>query len=440
MGPRAGPDHPGFWAPKPAGGVLPARAAICHSPPAMSDWRDRIQQAIEDYRQGRMVILVDDEDRENEGDLCLPAELVTPEAINFMAKHARGLICLTLTEERIRRLNLPMMVPENASPLGTAFTVSVEAAKGVSTGISAADRATTVQAAVADDAVPSDLISPGHVFPLLAKPGGVLVRTGQTEGSVDLARLAGLRPAGVICEIMNDDGTMARMPELEAFAAEHGLTIVTVADIIRQRLERESLVEAVRDVEVVLGDSGAWRAKAYVNQVDSLQHLALIKGDISGDSPTLVRVHTGCPLGDVFANAACDCGPQLQTTLARIAEEGRGVLLYLHRDLRTLATLIDQHVLGRKGEASEPVGPAAQPGMPPTLRDFGIGAQILRDQGLGRIRLLTNNPKKIKGLEGYGLDVIERLPLAVEPTPENIAYLRSRREEGQMLRKATEER
>ena len=394
----------------------------------MDPWKPRVDEALAEIRAGRMVILVDDEDRENEGDLCMAAELVTPEAVNFMAVHARGLICLALTDERLDRLQLPMMVQDNTSRLGTAFTVSIEAAQGVTTGISAADRATTILAAVADDAGPEDLVRPGHIFPLRARPGGVLVRTGQTEGSVDLARLAGLKPAGVICEVMNSDGTMARMPQLEEFGAEHGLSIVTVADLIRYRLERDSLVRAVRDAPVLLAGDSEWRAVVYENEVDSYRHLALVKGDPGDGGPVLVRVHNACILGDVFGNVTCDCGQRLRGALDLIEAEGAGVVLYLHGDLRPLPWMVDHHGRAEPGTGSPPVA-ASEVGMPATLRDFGIGAQILRDLGLSQIRVITNNPKTIKGLRGYGLDVVERVSIPIRRSEAHIRFLESCRDD-----------
>lgn len=362
-----------------------------------------------------MVVLVDDEDRENEGDLVMAAQACTPEDINFMATHARGLICLTLTDERIRQLNLPMMVPENGSPLGTAFTVSIEAAQGVTTGISAHDRARTVQVAVADEAKASDLVRPGHIFPLRAQPGGVLVRTGQTEGSVDLARLAGSKPAGVICEIMNTDGTMARMAELEVFAEEHDLVICSVADIIRYRLEEESLVRRLTEGPMTTANGAQWRAVAYGTAVDDLEHIALVHGDVQGCDGVLVRVHIENALGDVFGATQCDSQGFLHGALRRIEEEGAGVLLYLHRDLRPLAGVINHYLRGEREGDRPPAAPTSQPGMPETMRNYGVGAQILRDLGLGRIRLITNNPKNIVGLEAYGLQVVERVAAVAGP-------------------------
>jgi len=362
-----------------------------------------VEKALSQIRRGRMVILTDDEDRENEGDLVMAAEKVTPDAINFMATHGRGLICLSLTEERIRQLNLPLMVQENTSPYQTAFTVSIEASRGITTGISAQDRARTVRAAVAPNAKPSDLVRPGHVFPLRARTGGVLVRTGQTEGSVDLARLAGLFPAGVICEVMNPDGTMARRPQLQRFAQKQGLMLLSVADIIRYRLRHERLVHRVAELPFERPDGGRFRAIAYSSDVDSKVHIALVKGDISGSAPVLTRVHRACLAGDVFGSASCDCGAQLQQALQRIAEEERGVIVYLQKDQAVDSTLVCTHLARRE----EPGSRADHT----RLREFGVGAQILKDLGLERLRLLTNNPKKIVGLESYNLSVVEQIPL-----------------------------
>jgi 3,4-dihydroxy 2-butanone 4-phosphate synthase/GTP cyclohydrolase II len=392
---------------------------------------ERVQAAIEDVRAGKMVILVDDEDRENEGDLTMAAEKVTPEAINFMAKFGRGLICLTLTEEKADALELPLQSARKGggSPFGTAFTVSIEARRGVTTGISAKDRATTILTAVKEDARPEDLITPGHVFPLRAKRGGVLVRTGQTEGSVDLARLAGLSPAGVICEIMNDDGSMARMPDLEKFAAQHDLKILSIADLIEWRLERESLVEerAQAPLTPAFGAGAEWTTRVYGTPVESTEYLALTLGDVSGDQPVLVRVQTACFPGDVFGSAACDCGAQLRAAMQAIEREGRGVFLYVHAAGRqSLYADVKAHVLHEEGPRVA--------GGEHKLRDFGLGAQVLSQLGVKQIRLLTNNPKKIVGLEGYGLTVVERVPIEVGATKHNITYLRDKRDrEGHLL-------
>lgn len=384
-----------------------------------------IEEALEDIRQGKIIILVDDEDRENEGDLTMAAEKVTPEAINFMAKFGRGLICLPLTPEKIDKLGLRLMVRDNQSPFQTAFTVSIEARRGVTTGISAHDRATTILTAADDDCKPSDLVQPGHVFPLRARRGGVLVRAGQTEGSVDLARLAGLKPAAVICEVMNDDGTMARLPDLERFSAQHGLKIATIADLIAYRLRTERLVQraAVTRLPTYHGD---FTAIAYTNSVDKLEHIALVKGDIHPDEPVLVRVHSECLTGDALGSLRCDCGDQLKAALTRIEHEGKGVLLYIHQEGRGIGLInkLKAYQLQDQGcdtvEANEALGFAAD------LRDYGIGAQILTDLGVRKMRLMTNNPKKMIGLEGYGLTVEERVPIEMPPKPENIDYMRTK--------------
>ncbi len=374
----------------------------------------RVEKAIDQIRNGRMVILVDDEDRENEGDLVMAAELVTPEAINFMAMHGRGLICLSLTPERCDRLDLPPMVQVNSSGFGTAFTVSVEAASGVTTGISAADRAHTIRVAVAKSAKASDLARPGHVFPLRAKAGGVLVRTGQTEGSVDLARLAGLEPAGVICEILKPDGTMARRPDLEGFAAAHGLLILSVADLIRFRLLRERLVERVSEVEVDVAEIGRFRAVSYRNAVDDLEHLALVKGQPVEDAPVLGRVHQESVLGDIFRCASTDSRWRLEYALREIERQGCGVLVYLQKPAPRLSSEIEQLQTGGV-RAAKPVDRGAV-GLPADLREFGIGAQILLDQGIRQLRLLTTTPSThIKGLEGYGLTVVEHVCIPPRP-------------------------
>jgi 3,4-dihydroxy 2-butanone 4-phosphate synthase/GTP cyclohydrolase II len=365
-----------------------------------------VERAIGEIRKGRMVILTDDTDRENEGDLVMAAEKVTPTAINFMATHGRGLICLSLTEDRIRQLALPLMVQDNTSPFGTAFTVSIEAARGVTTGISAADRARTILAAVAAKAKPGDLVRPGHVFPLLAREGGVLVRTGQTEGSVDLARLAGLSPAGVICEVMNPDGTMARRPELQRFARKHGLTLLSVADLIRYRLQNDRLVRRVATQELRRPQQGTWIAHAYQSDVDADVHVAMVKGDITGPEPVLTRMHRACPVGDLLGTAGCDCGSQLEQAFKAIADAGRGVLVYLHKAVRPTSALTCTRA------QAEEAGPGADRSR---LREFGVGAQILKDLGLRRLRLLTNNPKKIVGLESYSLEVVEQIPLSRPP-------------------------
>lgn len=388
-----------------------------------------IEEAIEDIRQGRMIILVDDENRENEGDLTIAAEMVTPGAINFMAIHGRGLICLAMASELIDRLDLPMMASRNESRFGTAFTVSIEARVGVSTGISAYDRSTTVLAAVADEARPEDIVSPGHVFPLRARKGGVLVRAGQTEGSVDLARLAGKKSAAVICEIMREDGNMARMPDLEEFAAKHNMKIASIADLIRHRMRHDSLsVRRISEANLPTCHGGDFKVVAYESEVDSGVHVALIKGEITSDEPVLVRVHSQCLTGDVFGSLRCDCGPQLQAAMRIIAEEGRGVILYMRQEGRGigLANKIRAYCLQDNGkdtvEANEELGFA------PDLRDYGVGAQILVDLGVTQMRLMTNNPKKIVGLQGYGLEVVGRVPIEVQACEQNLQYLLTKKE------------
>ena len=387
-----------------------------------------IEEAVEDIRAGKMVILVDDEDRENEGDLTMAAEMVTPEAINFMAKFGRGLICLTLTPEKCDQLNLPPMVSANTSSFGTAFTVSIEAKTGVTTGISAADRAHTILTAVADDATADDLARPGHVFPLRARTGGVLVRTGQTEGSVDLATLAGLKPAGVICEIMNDDGTMSRMPELREFAREHGLKICSVADLVAYRMRNESLVRRAVEVPLPTQYGGEFTAVAFQNDVDQFEHLALVKGDVAGDGPVLVRVHSECMTGDVFGSCRCDCGDQLHSAMAMIEQEGRGVILYMRQEGRGIGLINKLKAYSLQDKGKDTVEANLALGFKADLRDYGIGAQILVNLGIKNIRLMTNNPKKIVGLEGYGINIVERVPIQMEATEQNLKYLQTKRE------------
>jgi 3,4-dihydroxy 2-butanone 4-phosphate synthase/GTP cyclohydrolase II len=389
----------------------------------------RVEKALEELRKGRMVILVDDADRENEGDLVLAAEFVTPEAINFMAKYARGLICLSLTEEQVKRLGLAMMVSDNQSTYSTAFTVSIEGARGVSTGISAADRSTTIKAAINPSAVPEDVVRPGHVFPLRARKGGVLVRAGQTEGSVDLCRLAGLRPAGVICEVMNDDGTMARSADLRKFGAEHGLVILGVADIIQYRMQREALVRRGAEARVPTEFGGEMRCIAYENDVDGAQHVALVKGTWAPDEPVLVRVHSKCLTGDVFGSKRCDCGPQLNRALQMIDQAGKGVLVYLDQEGRGIGLVNKLKAYNLQDDGADTVEANEKLGFRADLRDYGIGAQILRDVGVRKMRLMTNNPKKIDGLKRlYDLEVVERVPVEAGLSQENEGYLQVKRD------------
>ncbi len=387
---------------------------------------DTIEDAIEELRKGGMVILVDDEDRENEGDLCVVAEKVTPEAINFMAKYGRGLICLSLTPERVKTLKLPMMTDDNTSSFGTAFTVSIEAKRGVTTGISAHDRATTILTAIDPGTGPEDLARPGHIFPLRARPGGVLQRAGQTEGSVDMARLAGLYPAGVICEVMSDDGTMARVPELMKFASKHKLKIVTVKDLINYRMKNESFVHRASDVNLPT-DFGDFRAMAYRNDMDENLHIAFVKGEIEPGDKVLVRVHSECLTGDVFGSKRCDCGEQLHRAMGMIEKEGKGVLLYMRQEGRGigLANKLKAYELQDKG--LDTVEANIKLGFKPDLRDYGIGAQILVDIGVRDMRLITNHPKKIVGLAGYDLKVVERVPIEIKPHDKNILYLKTKK-------------
>jgi len=386
----------------------------------------KIEAALEDIRQGKMVILVDDEDRENEGDLTMAAEKITPEAINFMAKYGRGLICLSLTDQRLNELRLPMMVSENTSRFQTAFTISIDARQGVTTGISAADRATTILTAVNDNTHPEDLVSPGHIFPLRAREGGVLVRTGQTEGSVDLARLAALKPAGVICEIMKDDGTMARMPDLLVFAQDHGLKIVTIADLIKYRLNKESLVRRIVTATIPTKYGGVFTAIAYENDVDPYHHIALVKGDLKPEDTVLVRVHSQCLTGDVFGSKRCDCEEQLHTAMAMVEKEGKGVIVYMRQEGRGIGLVNKLRAYCLQDMGKDTVEANEELGFKADMRDYGIGAQILVDLGLHKIRLMTNNPRKIIGLEGYGIEVVERVPIETRPHQENIEYLKAK--------------
>jgi len=387
---------------------------------------DSIDDAIKDIKNGKMVILIDDEDRENEGDLTMAAEKVTPQAINFMAKHGRGLICLSLTPEKVESLNLPMMTSQNTSSFGTGFTVSIEAKKGVTTGISAKDRATTILTAIRPDCIPEDLARPGHVFPLRAKKGGVLKRAGQTEGSVDLSRLAGLTPAGVICEIMNDDGTMARVPQLAEFAALHKLKMITIKDLIAYRMRRESFVRRAATTSLPT-EYGEFKAIAYENDMDDSDHLALVKGDISPDDDVLVRVHSECLTGDVLHSLRCDCGDQLHKAMAIIEKEGKGVILYMRQEGRGIGLVNKLRAYELQDKGMDTVEANIELGFKADLRDYGIGAQILVDLGVKKMRLLTNNPRKIVGLEGYGLKVVKRVSIEVQAQEKNIKYLKTKK-------------
>jgi 3,4-dihydroxy 2-butanone 4-phosphate synthase / GTP cyclohydrolase II len=386
-----------------------------------------IEEAIEDIRRGKMVVVCDDESRENEGDLTLAAQFATPQAINFMAKHGRGLICLALTDERCNELGLDLMAAKNEAPFQTAFTVSVEAREGVTTGISAADRAHTVQVAIDPHSTPDDLVQPGHVFPLKAKDGGVLERTGQTEAAVDLTRLAGLIPAGVICEIMNEDGTMARVPDLAEYCRGHDLKMITVADLIAYRRRTEKLVERIVATKLPTA-FGEFNAVGYRSLIDDKHHVAMVKGEVAGAEDVLVRVHSECLTGDVFHSLRCDCGEQLEAALANIEREGRGVLLYLSQEGRGIGLLNKLRAYKLQEEGLDTVDANLKLGLPADLRDYGIGAQILVDLGLSSIRILTNNPKKIHGLEGYGLSVTDQVPIETVPNAHNESYLRAKRE------------
>jgi 3,4-dihydroxy 2-butanone 4-phosphate synthase/GTP cyclohydrolase II len=386
-----------------------------------------IEEAIADIRDGKMVIVCDDENRENEGDLTMAAQFVTPDAVNFMAKEGRGLICLALTAQRCDELGLDLMAAKNESAFETAFTVSIEARNGVSTGISAADRARTIQVAIDPAASPRELVQPGHVFPLKARAGGVLERIGQTEAAVDLARLAGLNPAGVICEIMNDDGTMARVPDLEPYCAKHGLRMITVADLVAYRRRTEKLVERVVDTRLPTA-FGDFVAVGYRSLIDGKHHVALVKGSVDGEDDVLVRVHSECLTGDVFHSLRCDCGEQLESALSMIEREGRGVLLYLSQEGRGIGLLNKLRAYKLQEEGLDTVDANLRLGLPADLRDYGIGAQILVDLGLTSIRILTNNPKKIAGMAGHGLSVTDQVPIEHLPNPHNEAYLRAKRE------------
>ncbi len=386
-----------------------------------------IEEAVADARQGKMIVIVDDEDRENEGDLMVAAEKVTPEIINFMAKFGRGLICLTLTESRTLELGLSMMVDDNQSAFETPFTVSIDARHGVSTGISAADRSHTIKVAIDPDSSRNDLVKPGHIFPLRAKNGGVLVRMGQTEASVDIARIGGLKPYGVICEIMNDDGTMARVSHLKRFTKKHGLKMITTKDLAEYRLKQETLVEEVTST-ILPTHSGMFRSVVFKNILNDQTHIALVKGEIQADEPTLVRVHSQCLTGDVFGSYRCDCGEQLKKSMEMIEQEGKGVLLYLYQEGRGIGIVNKMKAYALQDAGKDTVQANEELGFKPDLRDYGIGAQILRKLGLGKIRIMTNNPRKIVGLEGYGLHMVERVPIEVQAKKDNIKYLQTKRE------------
>jgi len=386
-----------------------------------------IQEAIEDIKAGKFIIIIDDENRENEGDVAIAAEKITPETINFMTKHARGLICLPIIKQRLDELGIPLMVQDNTSRQSTAFTISVEAKHNVTTGISAFDRTQTIKTVLDPNSNSDDLVRPGHVFPIRARNGGVLVRAGHTEAIVDMARLAGLYPAGVICEVMKEDGTMARLPELEIMASKYSLKIVTIADLITYRLSNEKLVHQIAKAKLPTA-FGEFTIMAYKSDVDATEHVALIKGDISGDEPVLVRVHSACLTGDIFSSLRCDCGAQIKLAMQTIAKEGRGVFLYMQQEGRGIGLHNKLRAYALQDQGMDTVEANVALGFPPDLRDYGVGAQILADLGLHNVQLLTNNSKKVVGLQSYGLKIVETVPLITQPNPHNIRYLKTKQE------------